>query len=81
MITVREQFPDDDVELEATFDVEPMADAIGAEPFERQSLAGQVSAELHRCIDLSTRKEHEPSAWQYQCLEEKAVKEFTLCSR
>ena len=76
VITVIEYFPDDDIELSATFTVDSMANAIGC-PVELASrYIGTFNLELQRCVNTSTRKEHDPSAWQLEKLEQSALKQI-----
>jgi hypothetical protein len=75
MITVTELF--DEVELEATFDVCPMAEAIDC-PAELASVyAGLYDISLQRCIDTDTRQEYNDiTPYQMERLQLAAMKKI-----
>jgi len=76
MITTTRYFDDDEIELSATFTVDSMASAIGCEPEHAGAYRGQYVLEIQSCVNTSTRKEHDPSAWQLEKLEQSALKQI-----
>lgn len=75
MITVEKFLDDIGRTIRAKFEIESLADAIGCEPHERASLAGQCVCEPMSFVDADTGEEFEPDAWSYEILTREAMKE------
>lgn len=65
---------DQDKDVRVTFDIDPMADAIGCPPELRGAYAGQYNVELHRCVAARSGVEVELSARELEWLKDMALK-------
>ena len=72
MITATVEF--DGLTLEAEFQADSMADAIGCPAEHAGQFAGQICLELHSCINADTGAEHKPTPEQFEALQDEALK-------